>query len=183
MPTTDSLDLLLMRVAAGDRTAFESLYDRVIDLVYGLARRVVVDAHIAREVAQEVMLEIWSSASGFDPQRGSAMSWIATMTRRRAIDAVRSTAASRRREQNDPPMPGASDPVAEQVVDGESRRRVRDALENLSDLQREAIDLAFFGGLTHRQVADQLDVPLGTVKTRIRDGLSRLAQAMGDSGG
>lgn len=178
--TGENLDELIGRVAAGDRHAFERLYNTTSELVFGIARRVLVDSDLAAEVTQEVFIEIWRKASRFDGSRGSARTWIAVMAKRRAIDVVRSTQASRERDGAEVPVvvdPG--DPVGDRVTDLEDRERIAGALGSLTDLQREALDLAFFGGLTHREVAERLDVPLGTVKTRIRDGLGRLASQMG----
>ncbi len=178
------LDGLLTRVADGDRDAFDKFYDASADLVFGIARRVVIDRDLAAEVTQEIFLEVWRKAQSFDASRGSARSWVAVMAKRRAIDVVRSNQAARDREDAQPAgaaEPG--DPVADRVVDLDDRARVSSALTALSDLQREALDLAFYGGMTHRQVAERLDVPLGTVKTRIRDGLMRLSVAMGGSDG
>lgn len=179
----DDLGDLLPAVARGDRRAFEGFYDATVDLVFGIARRIVVDRDLALEVAQEVFLEVWRKAARFDPARGSARTWVAVMAKRRAIDAVRATQASRDREDAQPGEAGGGDPVAETVVDRDDRTRVAAALAVLTDLQRQALDLAFYGGLTHREVAARLDVPLGTVKTRIRDGLARLAAVIGDPHG
>lgn len=176
--TTPSVEDLLERIASGDRDAFDALYDRVADLVYGLARKVVIDRELATDVAQEVLVDLWRKAARFDRSRGTALGWIAVMTRRRAIDLVRSLEASRRREEADLPDPGTSDPVGEIVVESAERAAVGRAMGQLSHLQRESIELAFYAGLTHREVAERLDLPLGTVKTRIRDGLSRLSGAM-----
>lgn len=175
---SDDVDRLLLAVGEGDRAAFDRLYDRVAGVVYGVAKRVLVDPDRAQEVAQDVLVEVWRRADRFDPARGSALAWIATMARRRAIDVVRSEEASRRREADDPGGAPASDPVGENVIHLEERHRVRSALRELTDLQRRAIELAFYGGLTHHQVAERLDVPLGTVKTRIRDGLLKLGTIM-----
>lgn len=178
------LDDLLGRVADGDRDAFNTFYDATADLVYGISRRVVVDLHLAAEITQEVFLEVWRKAHSFDRSRGSARTWVAVMAKRRAIDVVRSTQASRDRDEARPSgVTEPGDPVGDTVADHDDRARVSAALGTLSDLQREALDLAFYGGLTHREVAEKLDVPLGTVKTRIRDGLTRLASAMGESDG
>jgi RNA polymerase sigma-70 factor, ECF subfamily len=175
---------LLARVADGDRDAFDQFYDATADLVFGIARRVVVDRDLAAEIAQEVFLEVWRKAGGYERTRGSAKTWVAVMAKRRAIDAVRSTRATRDRDQKHRDgVADPGDPVGDTVVDHEERARVSNALGSLTDLQREALDLAFFGGLTHREVAQRLDVPLGTVKTRIRDGLSRLASEMGERDG
>lgn len=178
--TGENLDELMGRMAAGDRHAFERLYDTTSGLVFGIARRVLVDPDLAAEVTQEVFVEIWRKSGRFDGSRGSARTWIAVMAKRGAIDVVRSTQASRERDGSEVPVvvdPG--DPVGDRVTDLEDRERIAGALGSLTDLQREALDLAFFGGLTHREVAERLDVPLGTVKTRIRDGLGRLASQMG----
>ena len=174
-----SLDDLLVAVAGGDREAFSDLYDEVSGVVYGLAKRVVVDPSRAQEIAQDVLLEVWRKASGFDPDRGSAITWIAVMTRRRAIDVVRSSESSRAREEKVNSDPGDDpDPVSDVVVSLDERRRVRHAMRALSDLQREALELAFFEDMSHREVAEALGAPLGTVKTRIRDGLLNLAGQM-----
>lgn len=178
------LDVLLVKVADGDRSAFSEFYDHTADLVYGIARRVVVDPDLAADVTQEVFLEVWRKAGGFLPERGSARTWVAVMTKRRAIDVVRSTQSARDRDDAQvtvTDLPG--DPVGEAVADQDDRVRVSAALGDLSDVQRQALDLAFFGGLSHREVAERLDLPLGTVKTRIRDGLTRLSMAMGDGYG
>lgn len=173
------LEGLLVAVAGGDREAFSDLYDEVSGVVYGLAKRVVRDPSRAQEIAQDVLLEVWRKADRFDPERGSAITWIAVMTRRRAIDVVRSSEASRAREERVETQPGDDpDPVSDVVVSLAERRRVRRAMTTLSSLQREALELAFFGGLSHREVAEALDAPLGTVKTRIRDGLRKLSIEM-----
>ncbi len=178
-----SLETLLAAVASGDRDAFSMLYDEVADTVYGLARRVVVDPSRAQEIAQEVLVEVWQKADRFDPSRGSAITWIAVMTRRRAIDVVRSSEASRSREERVVVDPDHPDPVSEKVVDLDERHAVRRAMDSLTGLQRQALELAFFQDLTHTQVAEALDTPLGTVKTRIRDGLKRLTAEMEASHG
>ncbi|MFP5331087.1 MAG: sigma-70 family RNA polymerase sigma factor [Acidimicrobiia bacterium] len=178
------LDVLLVAVADGDRDAFSQFYDLTSDLVFGIARRVAIDPDLAAEITQEVFLEVWRKAGSFDSQRGTARTWVAVMAKRRAIDVVRSTQSARDRDEaqvGTTSIPG--DPVGETVADDDDRRRVAVALQELTDLQREALDLAFFGGLSHRQVAERLDLPLGTVKTRIRDGLARLASAMGTADG
>lgn len=178
------LDVLLVAVADGDRDAFSQFYDLTSDLVFGVARRVAIDPDLAAEITQEVFLEVWRKAGSFDSQRGTARTWVAVMAKRRAIDVVRSTQSARDRDEAQvgaTSIPG--DPVGETVADDDDRRRVAVALQELTDLQRQALDLAFFGGLSHRQVAERLDLPLGTVKTRIRDGLARLASAMGAADG
>lgn len=175
-----SLDELLLAVAGGDRDAFSDLYDEIAGTVFGLAKKVVVDPSRAQEIAQDVLLEVWRKAGDFDPGRGSAITWIAVMTRRRAIDVVRSSESSRQREEKVTADPGDDpDPVSDVVVSLDERRQVRRAMDSLTDLQREALELAFFNGLSHREVAAELGAPLGTVKTRIRDGLLKLSAEMG----
>jgi RNA polymerase sigma-70 factor (ECF subfamily) len=175
-----SLEDLMVAVASGDRAAYSQLYDEIADTVYGLARKVVVDPSRAQEIAQDVLFEVWQKADRFDPERGSAITWIAVMTRRRAIDVVRSAESSRKREERVTKEPGSHpDPVGDGIVDREDQHRVRSAMASLSDLQREALELAFYHDLSHSQVADALGAPLGTVKTRIRDGLKRLSAEMG----
>ena len=182
--TGADLDVLLGRVADGDRDAFSQFYDHTADLVYGIARRVVVDPDLASDITQEVFLEVWRKAAGFVAERGSARTWVAVMAKRRAIDVVRSTQSSRDRDEAHVTATVlGGDPVGEMVTDQDDRIRVFAALGRLSDVQRQALDLAFFAGLSHREVAERLDLPLGTVKTRIRDGLTRLATAMGDGDG
>lgn len=176
--SSHALEDLLELVADGDRAAFALVYDKVADMVYGLARRVVVDRDLAADVAQEVLVDVWRKAHMFDRTRGTALAWIGVMTRRRAVDLVRSVEASRRRDTNQTAVPEPPDPVAEMIVESAERSAVQRALGQLSDLQRESVELAFYGGLTHREVAERLAVPLGTVKTRIRDGLTRLSGAM-----
>ncbi|MEU6994320.1 ECF RNA polymerase sigma factor SigK [Streptomyces sp. NPDC046465] len=169
-------DKLLLRVAEGDEQAFEELYGLVSGQVFGLVRRVVRDHAQSEEVAQEVLVEVWRIAPRFDPARGSALSWILTLTHRRAVDRVRSVRAARDREARaarygDGP---AFDQVAEEVEASLDRERVRGCLGHLTDLQRQAVTLAYYDGFTYREVARSLSVPLGTVKTRMRDGLLRL---------
>ena len=142
---------------------------------------VVRDPAIAEEVTQEVYVETWRLATRFDAERGSATSWVATIARRRAIDRVRSVEASRRRDDDAAKGDVAApfDEVSEAVSDDLERQSVRRALDALTDTQREAVQLAYFDGLTYRQVATTLGIPEGTAKTRIRDGLSRLRDALG----
>lgn len=176
-----SLDRLLMRSAGGDHSAFTRLYDESIGSVLGLARAVVRDRARAEEIAHDVMLEVWAKADQFDPARGTAKAWIATITRRRAIDVVRSEQASRNRQEKvglASVLPNDGDPVADAVADRADQERVRSALDGLTELQRQAIEMAYFEDMTYREVAEQLELPLGTVKTRMRDGLMRLAGIM-----
>lgn len=170
----------MRRVARGDHEAFAVLYDREAPRVYGLIRRVVRDPAQSEEVTQEVFVEAWRLAPRFDSQRGAVTSWILTLAHRRAVDRVRSEQAARDRAQRVRADLGANpDPVGERVEARFERDQVRQALDTLTDLQREAIELAYYGGKTYREVAELLDTPLGTVKTRMRDGLIRLRDALG----
>ena len=177
-PTREDLVAL---VAIGDHRAFEQLYDQVAGQVLGLVRRVLRDPAQSEEVAQEVFLEVWRTAPHHDPGRGTAMAWILTLAHRRAVDRVRAAQAASDREavvgQRDLERP--YDVVGETVETRLEHESVRAALSILTDLQRQAIDLAYYGGYTYPEVATLLGVPLGTVKTRIRDGLIRLRDAMG----
>jgi RNA polymerase sigma-70 factor, ECF subfamily len=172
------LDGLLDLVARGDQDAFETVYDQLAGPVYGLIRKVVRDPAQSEEVTQEVLLEVWRTASRFDATRGSAATWVMTIAHRRAVDRVRSTTAAAEREQKTAQPLVLGDEVAETVVANMDAERVRRCLGGLTELQRESITLAYYGGYTYPQVASLLHTALGTVKTRIRDGLIRLRDCM-----
>jgi RNA polymerase sigma-70 factor (ECF subfamily) len=181
-PSKDpDLDRLLRLVARGDQGAFEEVYERLAGAAYGLICRVVRDPAQSEEVTQEVLLEVWRTASRFDPGRGSAATWVMTIAHRRAIDRVRSETAATQREQRAPQPPTPGDEVAESVEASLEAERVRRCLEGLTDLQRESITLAYYGGYTYSQVAALLDTALATIKTRIRDGMIRLRDCLGVS--
>lgn len=182
-PSSELLEDLLRRVAGGDQRAFERLYDETAATVYGIVLSVVRDPARSEEVAQDVMIELWRLAQRFDAGRGSARGWIATIAHRRAVDIVRSSQSSRHRDEvygREAVSGGDYDSVAERVLERFEHDSLREALSWLSPLQQEAIVLAYFDGLTYREVAARLDAPLGTIKTRIRDGLGRLRRALGD---
>lgn len=174
------LDPLIARVAAGDERAFASLYDQLASTVFGVVKRVLRDGAQAEEVTQEVFVEIWRQAGRFEPGRASVRTWAAMIAHRRAVDRVRSEQAHRNRHEHmahaRQPVPLAPDELTVELEDG---ARARQAMQALSPVQREALELAFYDGLTHIQIADHLGLALGTVKTRIRDGLIRLRAAMG----
>jgi RNA polymerase sigma-70 factor, ECF subfamily len=176
-----SLDELVQLVARGDESAFERFYDRVSGSVFGLVRRVLRDPAQSEEVTQEVFVEAWRTASRFDDSRGSATTWVLTMAHRRAVDRVRAAQAAHDREERaahrDHQAP--YDEVADTVETRLEQEQVRRCMTSLTDLQRESVTLAYYGGYTYREVAELLDVPLGTVKTRLRDGLIRLRDCLG----
>jgi RNA polymerase sigma-70 factor (ECF subfamily) len=182
-PGGDPLEGLLGLVAGGDEPAFAELYRRVAPAVFGLVTKVVRNPAQAEEVTQEVFVELWRTAPRFDPARGTARSWIMTCAHRRAVDRVRSAERAARRDdlagRRDQGRP--YDEVVEQVETSLERERVRRGLDVLTDLQREAVVLAYYGGYTHREIAELLGVPSGTVKTRLRDGLIRLRDHLGVS--
>jgi RNA polymerase sigma-70 factor, ECF subfamily len=170
---------LLVHVARGDSDAFEALYDRLVGPVYGVIRRVLRDPSQSEEVTQEVLLEVWRTATRFDPAVGGAATWVMTIAHRRAIDRIRSTTAAADREMRTADVQTPHDEVAEAVEASLDRERVRRCLEGLTDIQRESITLAYYGGFSYRQVADQLKVSLGAIKTRIRDGMIRMRDCLG----
>jgi RNA polymerase sigma-70 factor (ECF subfamily) len=172
---------LLKASARGDQAAFAQLYDATSARAFGLAVRVVRDPAQAEEVAQEAFLDIWRTASRFDPDRGSPLAWMLTIVHRKAVDRVRSAEASTRRDTSyQEQVPTVThDVTAEAAHASLEAQRVRKALTSLTEVQREAIELAYFGGYTHTEVASMLDLPVGTAKTRIRDGLIRLRDTMG----
>ena len=167
---------LLVATAGGDQQAFAALYDRLSPQVLGVALRVLRDRALAEEVSQEVLVEVWRKADRFDPTRGSAAGWVATLTHRRAVDRVRSEQASRDRDDRVQRRDEAR--AVDDVSDTVERRldhwQVRQALSVLSERQREAVELAYFKGHTYREVAEVLGIPEGTAKSRLRDALLRL---------
>jgi RNA polymerase sigma-70 factor, ECF subfamily len=175
------LDTLLTLTARGDQGAFETLYERLVRPAYGLVRKVLRDPAQSEEVVQEVLLEVWRTASRFDPGRGGAATWVLTIAHRRAIDRVRAEEAATAREQRSAQAPADIDEVAETVEASMDAERLRRCLTGLTELQRESITLAYYGGYSYAQVAALLDTALGTIKTRIRDGLTRLRACLGVS--
>ena len=176
-----SKEELLGRVARGDETAFSDLYDQMAPRVLGLVKRLLVDHAQSEEVTQEIFLEIWQSASRYEAQRGGASTWILTMAHRRAVDRIRSSQAGRDRDTKIGirDLAVEYDNVSETVETRIEHERVEKAMSRLTELQRQAISLAYYGGLSHSEVAERLHIPLGTVKTRLRDGMIRLRDELG----
>jgi RNA polymerase sigma-70 factor (ECF subfamily) len=172
---------LLQRSSRGDEAAFAQVYDATSSRAYGLALRVVRNPAQAEEVVQEAYLDAWRSSSRYEPSRGSALGWLLTIVHRKAVDRVRSAEAASQRDAtyHRETQQVEHDQTAESAHASLEAQRVRGAVATLTAVQREAVELAFFGGYTHTEVATMLDVPVGTAKTRIRDGLIRLRDAMG----
>jgi RNA polymerase sigma-70 factor (ECF subfamily) len=182
VPAGPTAEELMVRVAKGDERAFELLYDQLSGPIFGLVRRIVRDAAQSEEVAQEVLVELWRTATRYVPEKGSALNWAMTLAHRRAVDRVRSARASTEREQKatfEAARGRPFDEVAESVTARLERSQVRKCLSFLTDLQRESVLLAYYQGYTYREVAEVLSTPQGTIKTRLRDGLIRLRDCLG----
>ncbi len=174
-------ETLLARIALGDKVAFGALYDEISPRVFGLIRRLLVDHAQSEEVTQEVFLEIWQNATRYVPSKGGASTWILTMAHRRAVDRIRSSQSGRDRDVKIGIRDYVSDydNVADTVETTIEHERVKDAMSQLTELQRQAVSLAYYGGYSHSEVAAMLSVPIGTVKTRLRDGMIRLRDELG----
>ena len=170
------LGRLMARVAEGDQQAFAEVYDATSRTVFGIVLRVLRDRAQAEEVTQEVYVDAWRQAKRFDGERGSATSWLNTIAHRKAVDRVRSVerAAARDQQHFEHETRAPEPDVSDLVIARDDGRRVRDALQRLPEVQRTALELAYFDGRSQREVAEYLEVPLGTVKTRIRDAMKRL---------
>ncbi|MGV9456600.1 sigma-70 family RNA polymerase sigma factor [Streptomyces sp. NPDC003635] len=175
------LQELVGRVALGDEDAFAAVYDAVAGPVLGVVRAVLRDQAQSEEIAQEVLVEVWRTAPRYRPDRGTALNWILTLSHRRAVDRVRSVEAAAARDHKAALLERTPefDEVTEQVEARLEREQVRRCLRTLTEIQRQAVTLAYYRGLTYRQVAESLSLPLGTVKTRLRDGLIRLRDCLG----
>lgn len=178
----DELIVAMARIAAGDQSAFARLYDTTSRKVFGIVLSVLKDRAQAEEVTQEVYVVAWRSAPTFDPDKGSPTAWLHTIAHRKAVDRVRSAAKSIARDQRhaDSEVARFATDTADLVVEADESRRVRDALAQLTEAQRTALELAFYDGRSYREVAEYLEVPLGTVKTRIRDAMKRLRTSLGE---
>jgi RNA polymerase sigma-70 factor, ECF subfamily len=178
-PRHADLGQVLAAVARGDDAAFRAVYDRAAPAVLGAVLKVVRDAAQSEEVMQEVLLEVWRTAARFDPAAGSASAWIMTLAHRRAVDRVRSEQRAAERELRAATSSVAYDEVSDAVEASLEHERVRRCLDGLTELQRESVTLAYYGGYSYREVAQLLGVATATVKTRMRDGLIRLRDCLG----
>jgi RNA polymerase sigma factor (sigma-70 family) len=174
-------EALVALVARADDSALAELYDRFGHVAYGLALRVVRDPALAEDAVQEAFLAVWRSAARFVPERAKASTWILTLVHRRAVDIVR-----REEPRRTEPLEAAPQPSANLTEDEAwlrlRRTRVQEALRRLPDQQREALELAYFGGFTQSELADRLGEPLGTIKSRMFTGLARLRELLADAG-
>jgi RNA polymerase sigma-70 factor (ECF subfamily) len=186
MPAAPADDADLMQaVVDGSEAALREIYDRHAGAMYALARRVLADEHRAGEIVQEVFLRLWTEPRRYEPARGALRSFLYRETQSRSIERIRSEQARARRENDDhrrDPMNLQHDDVDREVWALIRSEIVRDALAQLSDGERQAIELAYFGGHTYREVAAMLSLPEGTVKSRIRLGLDKLSAALSDAG-
>ena len=178
---TTELDALLRQVARQDVDAFATFYDQTRARVYGLVARVLRDPGYSEETTQDVYLQVWRTANSYDPQTGSPLAWLLTLAHRRAVDRVRSEQAATTRESRygaaNVDLP--SDSVADSVILRDERRQVADCLGSLTDVQREAIQLAYYDGLTYAQVSERLSANLATIKSRMRDAIRGLRKCLG----
>jgi RNA polymerase sigma-70 factor, ECF subfamily len=175
-------EALVALVARGDEDALAELYDRVGRIAYGLALRVLRDERHAEDAVQEAFLQVWRSAATFRAERAKASTWVLTLVHRRAVDLVR----REERRQADPLTDDSAAGIAPEETDEAAwlrfeRERVQVALKQLPDVQREALELAYYGGFSQSELADRLGVPLGTIKSRMFAGLARLRELLDDS--
>jgi RNA polymerase sigma-70 factor (ECF subfamily) len=172
---------LVRRLGEGDEEAFRGLFRRYSPTALAVARRIVRQPFLAEEIVQEVFLAVWRSPGGYDPQRGSVKSWLMGMTHHRAVDAVRREESNRRRAEESLPEPDVEDPavvVVEELGLPEERKAVREALDSLPAEQRQVIELMYYRGLPQSRIAERLELPLGTVKSRTLLGMRRLRAAL-----
>jgi RNA polymerase sigma-70 factor (ECF subfamily) len=174
-------EALVLLAARSEESALAELYDRYGRTVYGLALRVLRDQALAEDATQETFLTIWRTASQFVPERGKASTWILTLAHRRAVDAVRHEQRRRSDSLERAPEP-AADGAEEDAWLRLQRERVQSALRRLPDAQREALELAYYGGFTQSELAERLGQPLGTIKSRMFSGLSRMRELLGEPG-
>lgn len=177
---------LLRRIGLGDRDALAELYDRCSTLLYSVALRVLNNETEAEDLMQDVFVQIWEKASLFDPSRGKPLTWAISLTRNRAIDRLRSLQRRGRLREELEKEAAAAEPATpadtrDELFAAETSRVVREAVLKLSDQQRQAIEMAYFSGLTQNEIAEKLDEPLGTIKARIRRGMLKLREILADA--
>ncbi|HEX4954501.1 MAG TPA: sigma-70 family RNA polymerase sigma factor [Thermoanaerobaculia bacterium] len=186
LPPASTDEELLARIAGGDQEALADLYDRYARVTLGLLHRIFGDSGEAEEVVQEVFLQVWRDAASYRPERASAKSWLLLLARSRGLDRLKSCGARRRRE-DAVALEARGQAVAplgsRRLERADTRRRVREALAGLPVEQRAALELAFFEGLTHVQVAERLAAPLGTIKSRVLLGMRKLKTALAGEDG
>ena len=170
--------LLAHRLCAGDESALADAYGQFSSFVFSLALRVIGDRSAAEDITQDVFVGLWNQPDRFDPRRGSLRSYLGTLTHRRAVDLIRREEARRRRETKTSHEPVVTTAVDDLALVGLTADAVRAAVASLPDLQRQAVELAYFGGHTYRQVADTLGIPEGTAKSRLRLALARIAETV-----
>jgi len=179
VPPTD--EQLLASIAHGDDQALAALYDRIGRVAYGLALRILRDPGLAQDAVQDAFVAAWRTAAAFDPSRGTASTWLLTLVHRRAVDLVRRE-ERRRGDPLEAAPAAAGESTDEEAWVRAERRRVQAALAELPPDQREALELAYYGGLTQSELAERLGVPLGTVKSRMFAGLAKLRDLLGEAG-
>ena len=172
---------LIQGIAQGDQQALAPLYDETSRFVYALALRILQDYALAEEATMDVYLQIWRQAKSFSPARGNPSAWLLNMARSRAIDLLRRGARQKRLEESLEAaclMVADTDDPEQASLLGEEQRRAREALAQLNPEQRQAIEIAYFAGLSHSEIAELLGLPLGTIKTRIRSGMMKLRESL-----
>ncbi|MEU6769576.1 sigma-70 family RNA polymerase sigma factor [Streptomyces sp. NPDC046853] len=175
------LQSLMAEVGQGNQEAFATLYDAVAGPVFGTVYKVLRDHAQSEEVAQEVLVEVWRTAADYRTERGTALNWILTLAHRRTVDRIRSVEASAARDHKAALLERTPefDEVSEMVEARFEREQLQRCLRSLTEIQRQSVTLAYYQGLTCKEVAEALSTPLGTIKTRLRDGLIRLRDCLG----
>ena len=171
-------EAVLALVARSEEAALAEIYDRFGAVAYGLALRVLRDEGLAQDAVQDAFLAVWRTAASFSPERGAARTWVLTLVHRRAVDLVR-----REERRRGDPLETAAEPASDELTDQQAwlrfeRERVQAALRRLPDQQREALELAYYGGFSQSQLAERLGEPLGTIKSRMHTGLARLRELL-----
>ncbi|HEX8746700.1 MAG TPA: sigma-70 family RNA polymerase sigma factor [Pyrinomonadaceae bacterium] len=176
---------LIERMALGDESALSSLYDRSSRLIFGLLLRILNDAGLAEEVLLDVYMQVWRQAGKYEPQRGKTLAWLVTIARSRAIDRLRSLRQEETRKESldaaGSHAPALTTAFEDPTIAPERQRLVRGALDSLPPEQRQVIEMAYYLGLSHSEIAARLGQPLGTVKTRTRLGMMKLREQLKDS--